>query len=358
MWWLALALLGIQDPAPDDPVAKAAFVFSHSDTSIQETLFEAIRARLVGDGDVEVQTLLALEERARAELELRPAAPLAFHDPAVYAPQPFRRGQAQRAFAPESAAERYQRYLLVPPFRTAVAYDYGENRGTELRPELPLGEQLENLLAGASPRVDLIQAWLQSRWDFAKDLDPLARHFAFAYCDLAGSCDPGVDLYAAFSSMQEVDMPDVDVIAYAKKVLRSNRYRSPIPANKSRAALYQQIREGFLRYYQHRTWIEAAATLYLVPDAPLLERHEGLRPRLLHAFAKLDGDVAKIATELTKAGERDAWVEASDEVWNADPNAAAGLAEAWRKRRQALAKRLREHACAVLRESGLLREGR
>ncbi|MBK9383583.1 MAG: hypothetical protein IPN34_01995 [Planctomycetes bacterium] len=360
---LALALLFVaplaQEPA-EDPVTAAWRSFSALDEAPRRAVLEGIDARLRADVDPELQRLLALVERARAELAIEPAPEPAFHDPATYAPGPFRRGEIERAFAPaESDANPYyeQRFAVAatwPPFPLAVGYDFGRNCGIRWRAALPDADQLWLLLWGHHPQSDLLHAYLCAQLDFAAEHDAAAEHFRRAYCDLSGTAYRGVQLYHAFASTQPIDMPDVDVIAFARAVAKDRSFSSPIPANVKREKLYEAIRTRFLAYYQHRTWVEAAATIYLDPEARLREEHEGLRERLLFAFAEHGSDPAKLRASFARAKTRDAWIELIDRALEA-PGARAGSA-AQRQARIARRARVGEHARAVLREHGLLRE--
>jgi hypothetical protein len=360
---LALALIALaplaQEPA-EDAVTTAWRAFSALDEAPRRAVLEAIDARLLADTDPELQRLLALLTRARAELAIEPVPEPAFHDPATYAPGPFRRGEIERAFAPpESDANPYyeQRFAVAatwPPFPLAVGYDFGKNRGIRWRAALPDADQLWLLLWGHHPQSDLLHAFLCAQLDFAAEHDAAAEHFRRAYCDLSGTAYRGVQLYHAFASTQAIDMPDVDVIAFARNVAKDRSFTSPIPANAKREKLYEAIRTRFLAYYQHRTWIEAAATIYLDPEARLREEHEGLRERLLFAFAEQAGDPAKLRASFAQAKTRDAWIERIDRALEQPGARAAGASQ--RALRVARRARIGEHARAVLREHGLLRE--
>jgi hypothetical protein len=356
---VAAGMARAQEPA-EDAVTVAWRAFGALDEAPRRSILEAIEARLRGDADPALARRLALRERARAELAIEAAPAPAFHDPATYAPGPFRRGEVERAFAPaESDANAYfeQRFQVAacwPPFPLAVGYDFGRNRGIRFRAALPDADQLWLLLWGHLPETDLLHAFLCAELDFAAEHDAAAEHFRRAYCDLAGTAYRGVQLYHAFASTQPIDMPDVDVIAFARNVAKDRSFTSPIPANAKREKLYAAIRARFLTYYQHRTWIEAAATIYLDPEARLRAEHEGLRERLLLAFAQAGSEVEKLRASFQRAKTRDAWIEAQDRAF-AEASAHARAA-AERSARAALRARIAEHARAVLREQGLLRE--
>ncbi|MBL8896644.1 MAG: hypothetical protein JNM84_03410 [Planctomycetes bacterium] len=354
----ALALFA-QEPA-EDPVTAAWRAFQSLDEAPRHAVLVAIEARLRADTDPELQRLLALVVRARAELAIAPAPEPAFHDPATYAPGPFRRGEIERAFAPaESDANPYyeQRFAVAatwPPFPLAVGYDFGKNRGIRWRAALPDADQLWLLLGGHLAETDLLHAFLCAQLDFAAEHDAAAEHFRHAYCDLSGTAYRGVQLYHAFASTQPIDMPDVDVIAFARNVAKDRSFTSPIPANAKREKLYEAIRRHFLAYYQHRTWIEAAATIYLDPEARLREEHEGLRARLLFAFAEHHGDPTKLRASFARAKTRDAWIEGIDRAL--EPPGTRAICTAQRDLRVARRARIGEHTREVLREHRLLRE--
>jgi len=359
-WFLALSSSGVlQESAPSDPTPEALegawSSFCNALPDVQVEIVGEIAARIEGSGDATLKPLLALRDRAVRELKTQPAKPREFYDPATYAP----RGSARRATidpTSEDAAEK--RGLFKPwdnelPFGARITWSFARDVALDWGVPVDPVRQLENFLNGYPPRADAMIAWLLQRFDFDDRTNALADHFDHVYCDLFGKAYPDVTLYDAWSSGNGMDMPDVDVIAFARRVKKDDSWVSPIPPDARRAKLYDQISDSFLVWFRYRVWIEAAASLYVRPEAPLRESHEGLRARLEALFALAEDDVDRIAKKLADAKTRDEFVASIDAQLAAD-EALRAKAERWRKRRQAQQWVVARCAYAVLREHGML----
>src|SRR5690606_33455348 len=123
--------------------------------------------------------------------------------------------------------------------------------------------------------------------------------------------------------------------------------------DRRRSALYEKISEGFLRYHRHRSWIEAAANVYLNPEAMIRKEHENLRERLWTSFGVLEDDVSRIASQFERAGDRNAWYESIDAL-NRDDKRTLYRGHRWREERNATRWVIAEETYRVLREYGML----
>lgn len=344
-----------QEEEPVDPVLAAFKTFESASEEVQKEVLNQIRTRLEQSGDEALKAHFELREKARSELRIVPRPKPTFNDPRTYAPP----GMYKRRFAKGSATSlvtsTYRPWESAPIFSMRIEYDFGINAGLDAGNDPSPPDALWDLLFGYPPDSDLVVAWLNLKWDFDEEMDVRASHFSHVYCNLNDTCYADITLYDAFASQEGMDMPDVDVIAYARNVLDDRSYRSPIPASRRRQRLYEKIKQGFLEYFQHRTWIDAAANVYVNPEAELRPEHEPLRDRLLYAFAIDGGDVEKIRKRFEKAGSRNGFIRAIDdliiedekEVKKRDAFNAGQNAGRW-----AVAKT----AYAVLREYGFLND--
>jgi hypothetical protein len=345
------------DPTPEQ-LEDAWASFENALPEIQVGIVTAIAARLDSGGNPTLAPLLALRTRALQELDLKPARPREYYDPKVYADREFARGRVRREPAdPASldAAEKrgsYRPWENEPPFAARIRWSFGRDQAEDAGGAPDPLHQLQDFLNGYPPGTDAIVAWLLMKFDFDAKRNAVADHFDHIYCDLNGKAYPEITIYDAFSSGSTLDMPDVDVIAYYRRILKDQSWISPIPPS-AQAKLYAKVSDGFLEWFQYRVWIEAAANLYVRPTAPLRETHEGLRGRLVPLFAACEGDVTKIAKRLADSKTRDAFLDAMDEQFAAEPSLArkAAMFEEARAQQHWVVART---TYAVLREHGLL----
>lgn len=291
-----------------DPFAAAIANLEALGLEEQQAIADSIAATIDASKDGGIAKLLALRDRARKELPIKPAEPPKFFDTAVYAPT-----QGTRAFVDAASseasrqAEAMRTWENVPPFYvTRIRYDFAADCGREGPAPTP-AERVSDFLYGAIPDQDLLTAWIQWRLDTNDGFNRLAEHFAHAYCDLSNACFPNVTLYDAIASTQGMDMPDTDVIAFARNLANDDSFRSPIPANSKREALYEKINTGFSDYFRYRTTIEYAAWIFVHPDCNIRADHAGLREFYWTLFAKTKDTFDNAAKELKSFKDREAF---------------------------------------------------
>jgi hypothetical protein len=362
-WVMALCWFGIvQQGVPADPKPEALegawASFCNALPERQAEIVGAITARIEASGDATLAPLMALRDRAARELDTKPAAAREFYDPTTYAP---RGGAARRApVDPASVEAAEKRGLFKPwdnelPFAARVSWSFSRDVAFESGEPLDPVRQLENYLNGYPPRADVLVAWLEKKFDFDPAMNLAADHFDHLYCDLNGHAYPEITLYDAWSSGNGMDMPDVEVIAFARRLQKDESWHSPIAPDARRAKLYDQISDAFLVWFRYRVWIEAAASLFVRPEAALRESHEGLRRRLHALYASEEGSVDRIAKSLAEAKTRDAFVASIDGKLRAEPELDAKAAR-WCRERQSQQWVIARCAYAVLRERGMLSE--
>jgi hypothetical protein len=135
-------------------------------------------------------------------------------------------------------------------------------------------------------------------------------------------------------------------------VLKDESWVSPISPS-SAPTLYERVREGFLKLFRYRLWIEASANVFVNPEAPIRGTHEGLRDRLLYLFALDGGDLDLAVARIRKFGTRGDFLSQMDAQLLADPHGnqkVADFVDGRAKARWTVART----TYAVLREKGLL----
>ncbi len=341
-----------RDPTPDELEAGwTAFLEAPAET--QRAVVKEIAARVETTDDADLKRLLALRDRAARELALKPARPRPFHDPATYGVRVRREAVDPASADAAEKRELFKPWENAPPLAARVTFDLARDEAIDSGTPLSPAAQLENVLNGYAPGADLLVAWLEKRFDFDAKLNPRLVHFDHLYCDLNGRSYPEVTIYDAFASGSSMDMPDVDVIAYARVVLKDDSFVSPIPPDARRQKLYEQVGDGFLACFRYRVWIEAAANLFVRPEAPLRGTHEGLRSRMLELFALEEGDVDRVARRLETLGDRGGFLAEMDERLEKEP-ALARKSRRFCEERAAEQWAVARAAYGVLRERGLL----
>ncbi len=324
VWFVACTSVFAMEPEKDVyQVAVEEFLEAPADVQLE--VVEEITRRIESTVHSELRKLLDLRDQARRDVEIQAAVSRQYHDPAIYAP-----GRVTRRFAdPESSqvrrvAERFRPYNNMPSFLRSVRYDFGENELFFEERQLTPEDRLYNFLEGNIPEVDLLVAWLQKQFDHRKDLDDLARHFQHVYCSLEGECYEDVTIYDAFASEESMDMPDVDTIPFAIHIKRDKSFKSPIPATSKRKRLYSSIKKDFLKFYQHRSFVEEASHLFVNPHDWVREDHEGVRPNLLYVIASKEEDVEELGSYFRKLKDRERFMRDSkilvrrDRDWKQD----------------------------------------
>jgi hypothetical protein len=344
--------------SPKDPDAKqieaAEEAFAGQPAEAQAAIAAEIVARVNASKEGELAKLFALRDRAVKELKLTPARPATAYDPKEYA-----RGLVTRTNADPDSVEVSEAHGLFktaenpvgPYYGAHVVWDFGHDEAADYGALDPT-KVLFNGVHGYPPDADVLVAWLTKRFDFDTSTNAVAQYFDHLYADRNGKVFPDVTLYEAWASGQKIEMPDVDAIAYARLVLKDTSYVTPIPPDKANK-LYKKIEDGFLAWFQYRTWIEAAANLYVNPDTPLRAAHAPLRRRLLYTFVKCDGDVDKVAKTLADSKGRAKYVETTDAAIKADPDADAKIGK-FVAARQAQQWTVARATYAVLRDHSML----
>lgn len=214
--------------------------------------------------------------------------------------------------------------------------------------------QLRNLLEGFLPGQDLAHAVVLARLDEGTPFQKEAEYFEHLYCDRDQRAYEGITLFDAWSSPGfEMEMPDVEVRAYAIKIWDDESLPVPL-SDREHDEWYPRIEESYLAYKAHRLMCEALAATWF-DGQPVLEGGYDNSINILHALIALEAqDPAAVAERLQRDGDRTLHValeeveEAGNDAWNAGNARRDGLSEG----RAAIRSAVRD----VLREEGLLAE--
>lgn len=254
----------------------------------------------------------------RAELvpdDVGGPAELAAHDP-----QEFRGGPARRVLEDSDRAVRERLPAAELPER-AHSFDYRFATG-----RLVVGtrrtavEELAELLEGRLPEHDLARALVLEALDRSARYRVEAEYFAHLYTDRDGNAYPDVTLFDVWSTGIEVEVPDVDVRAYAAKVW--NDREIPIPLEQEDQELwYPRVAESARALCAHQRRLRCLADVWCEGSVELPRDHEAgidvlhgavvlgeeaLRARLDHAEPDAAGFLGAIEADIDRAGN-DAW---------------------------------------------------
>jgi hypothetical protein len=307
--------------------ADARGAFSMLSDAEQADCIEELRA--------EVEWLdtfqLRLVRYARTLLESDPGllpreVPTPFFDPQEHAPgQPI----ARKELAPDSSTARKARERILrrkpksglsPSFR----YDWGLGALVRCGSTEDVQRVFDNALAGYAPGHDLALALVEQALDDGSQRAALAA-FDHAYTDRSGNVYPGITLYDAWSSGEEIEMPDVDVLGIVHSLLGiRDKWIAPVP-DRQHDELYDTVGKLFTPAQRHRGLRSAIAAVFL-QSAPALP---GAYPTCVERFhglwetcASTPAEVAKLLPPPEKWSEF--LVECSTRV-SGDPKLAAAV---------------------------------
>ena len=303
----ALAQGDAQKPVepPDDATVRKAFSFLTD--AEQADALEEFAAEVEWLDTFQGQLLafaLSLEERDPGLLPRAEPAP--FFDPKEHAP---RQPIARNVLAFDSAAARKERERIFrratkSAVRSAWAYDWGQRELVRTAPE-SLERTFENALAGCAPGHDLAVTIVERALDDGSQQAALAA-FGHAYTDRVGTVFPGVTLYDAWSSGEEIEMPDVDVLGIVHTLLGlRDRWTAPVPDSQHKE-LYAVVGAAFQDANRHRSLRAALAATFLDGSVQLggpyptcLERFHSL----WEANASTPAEVARLLPKPEAWGE-------------------------------------------------------
>jgi hypothetical protein len=299
----------------NDPLAA----FRALPAANQESVLRAVAARLQQDND---PGLLRIRELAATVRAPAPLPPRTWFDPREFAPL----APARVVAAEGSPAWRKVRQQFAPPkaaseVHAAVVYDWREGRVAALPP--PRAEdRFAALLAGCAPGADAAVAALLLLFDRDDEQRRVGAWFEQLYADRDGHVFEGITLFEAWYSGAVVEVPDVDAIAFARRVLHTQSFVSPIPDGRRRERLYRQIRDAFGRYREYRTLREVAAVTFVLASPGVDPAYQPLIDRLHFLWARSGYDPERVAQKLN-AGDRSELLAVIDDALAAGSEAAA-----------------------------------
>ncbi len=300
--WLALAPQG--DPTDAVVLAK----FDALPVLRQAMLVRRVEQQLVDGSDVAARRVAAL----RVDPATLPEAPAAVHfDPKEWAPVAPARFIIPTSDARNQAVRRAMPSVAVlPDLARGVRYDWLAGRVVKATP-LGWRARFTNLLHGYPPGADEAYARVLAALDHSKSQRKLADFFEHTYADRQAGVYEGVTMYEAWYAGEVMEMPDVDAIAFAVRVLGDTSYVSPIPGELA-DDLYGKMKVYALAHRQYRTMLEAAAAAFVRAEPSMDPMYARMAPRFHYLFATHGDDLARVREALVTFKTRDAMIKSVD----------------------------------------------
>ena len=340
----AATQLPCQDPpTPEQLTARFARLTQQRQ---QQVLDAAERSLREGAGELG-RAIAQLADQARAAPAL---AARTFHDPAEFAPV-----APRRSLVPTSDP-RHQRVRsdfpkvrILRDLACGVVYDWLDGGPARLPSPPAVALRFANLANGYMPDSDAAIAAVLVELDRDADQRTLARWCEQLYADRDGKVFAEITLYEAWLSGRTVEVPDVDAIAFARRILCTDSHQSPIPEGPRRDRLYAQIRAALKKHREYRTLCEAAAAAFVTASPELDPTYQPLVDRMHLLFGECGDDLQAFAARLT-AQDRGELIAELDR--SLDTGAGAQAQREGQRRRQDLRDAARRACDEALQKAG------
>jgi hypothetical protein len=195
---------------------------------------------------------------------------------------------------------------FLPDLVAEVWFERHTGRTVRRERELEDDERFANLANGYAPYADHAVARVLQALDNDDEQKRLAEYFGHLYADRDGKVFAGVSLFTAWHSGRQIEMPDTDGIAFARNILRTQAFVAPIPADRRRDRLYEQVRKAFAEYREHLSMRLALAGAFVHAAPPLEPGYEPLIRRAHFLWRRYDRDPAAVAAYLASKPDRSA----------------------------------------------------
>ena len=252
----------------------------------------------------------------------KPAA-AAWFDPKVFAPvAPARTLVSQGDGRHRQATAGMQAPRFLTDLRRAVDFDWATGKSVRVGAEPDDDAVFANLARGYLPATDHAVAQILEVLDDEPRQRQLAQWFEHLYADRNGMVFEGVSMFAAWSSGKKLEMPDVDVIAFARTILTTESFVSPIPDGRRRDRIYRQIQDAFAEHRAARSLRLALAAAFVHAQPDLDPAWTALLPRCQYLWARHGFDAGALQKALA-GSDRGKVLDDTDRVLRDDPTARA-----------------------------------
>lgn len=279
---------------------------------IQHSLVRNLERRIQLDPNPAIQRIVSMQ-RDHGKLPLADDPPYHRADRWAKGVAPTRELVVQGDEQHTALRKRFPSQVLLPDLHKAIWYEWVTGRIVRRDKPLSKREVMENIFHGYPPGSDDTLAHLLKKFDNDPKMQRMGQYLGNLYADLGAQVFEGITLYEAWYSGETIDVPDVDAIPFERKILKTRRFKSPIPAGKRRTDLYKKIRDKAFEYRKYRTLREAAAAAFLRADPQMDPMYKLLVPRFHYLYVVLDDDTDAVARLLRNVPNRNILIQRVDE---------------------------------------------
>lgn len=256
------------------------------------------------------------------------------HDEKVFAPVARTRVRIP-ASDPRAAKVRaeFPHVRLLRDLEPFALYDWLHGEAASSPMPLTASQRFANLASGYPPSADRAVARLLAILDRDGDQREVAAFCEHLYADRDGRVFEPVTLYEAWYSGRVVEVPDVDAIAFARNILQTDSFVSPIPDGRRRDRLYEQIRAAMKKHREYRTLCEAAAAAFVAAEPQLDPTYQPLVDRMHLLWAECGHAPAEFGKRLTES-DRGELIAQLDERATKTPEGSSMLRESKDEKRR------------------------
>ncbi len=313
----------------------------------QQAALDAALLRVASIDDPTLQRIAAYSDASETFPQLRERV---HHEPREFAPVAPARQVIERDDArTKKVRTEFPHVRLLRDLAPSVAYDWLQGEAALTPIPLTARDRFKNLCAGYPPTADRAVAKLLAVLDRDADQREIANWSEHAYADRDGRVFEGITLYEAWYSGRTVEVPDVDAIAFARRILETDSFVSPIPDGKRRDRLYEQIRATLKKHREYRTLCESAAAAFVAAEPQLDPTYQPLVDRMQLLWSEHGHDPTSFAKQLTES-DRTELLQKLDERGMTLPESFTAMRES-KQQKQAMCDAIRAACAAVLDEA-------
>ena len=233
----------------------------------------------------------------------------------------------------EKVRAEFPHVRLLRDLEPFAVYDWLHGEAVQRQDPLSVRDRFGNLACGYPPSADGAVARLLAILDRDGDQRDVASFCEHLYADRDGRVFEPVTLYEAWYSGRVVEVPDVDAIAFARTILQTDSFVSPIPEGRRRDRLYDQIRAAMKKHREYRTLCEAAAAAFVAAEPQLDPTYHPLVDRMHLLWAECGHDPVEFGKRLTES-DRSELIAQLDERATKTPEGYATLRESKDEKRR------------------------
>lgn len=283
------------------------------------------------------------------------AEPAPLYDAALHCPaQPIKRKYLKATSSTaKKGLERFFDDVPKRPLDPAYVYDWARREVVQVGEWQDPERLFRNGLAGYPPDLDLAEALVIAALDDGSQAE-LQKAFGHGYANRSGSAFPGVTLYDAWASGQELEMPDVECLGIVHDLMDDwKRWVAPV-SESGQGSLYKLIGQEFTKAQRYRGLRIAMGRTWLNGTAVMRDGYEASHRNFHALWDKHLATPGTLAKELPSVKSWERWLKS----WNGRVKRSKTLRESGDNRHRILiqdADRVRRTLVGVMVEFGALK---